>query len=185
MESIATARHRPPVFALPAALLSQGYALRAETDDDLPFLMRLFASTREQELAPMPWSAEQKRAFLAGQFNTQRHHYRTYIANADYQVLEHNGAGAGRLYLDMRQTNLHIVDIALMPAWRGKGLGTAILTALQETGRARGIAIGIFVEKFNPALRLYRRLGFTKIADHDVYLEMEWTPAAPAQLNVA
>jgi ribosomal protein S18 acetylase RimI-like enzyme len=185
MESIATARHRPPVFALPAALLLQGYALRAETDDDLPFLMRLFASTREQELAPMPWSAEQKRAFLAGQFNIQRHHYRTYIADADYQVLEHNGAGAGRLYLDIRQTHLHIVDIALMPAWRGKGLGTAILTALQEAGRARGIAIGIFVEKFNPALRLYRRLGFTEIADHDVYLEMEWSPNAPAQLNVA
>jgi hypothetical protein len=119
MESITIVRRQPPAFALPAALLSQGYALRAETDNDLPFLMRLFASTREQELAPMPWSAEQKQAFLAGQFNIQRHHYRTDIADADYQVLEHNGAAAGRLYLDIRQTHLHIVDIALMPAWRG------------------------------------------------------------------
>ena len=185
MDSVAITPPRPPAFALPAALLSQGYALRAETDDDLPFLMRLFASTRERELAPMPWSAEQRQAFLASQFDAQRHHYRSHIADGDYRVLEHDGAGAGRLYLDIRQTHLHVVDIALMPAWRGKGLGTAILTALQENGRAHGMPVGIFVEKFNPALRLYRRLGFTEIADHDVYLEMEWAPNSTGQLNVA
>ncbi|MDO8878244.1 MAG: GNAT family N-acetyltransferase [Pseudolabrys sp.] len=173
-----TQAQQQPAFVLPAALLSQGYALRRETDDDLPFLMRLFASTRERELAPMPWSTEQKRDFLASQFEAQSRHYRTFIAGGDYLLVEHHGAGAGRLYLDMRRTSLHIVDIALMPDWRGKGLGTAILEALQDFGRMRGMAIGIFVEKFNPALRLYRRLGFAEIADHDVYLEMEWTPDA-------
>jgi ribosomal protein S18 acetylase RimI-like enzyme len=175
----------PPAFSLPAALVSQGYALRPETDDDIPFLMRLYASTREQELAPiLDWSAEQKQAFLASQFRAQRHHYRSYIADCAFDVLEHRGQPAGRLYLDTRQTRLHIVDIALLPQWRGQGVGTAILQALMAAARASGRGVGIFVEKYNPALRLYRRLGFTAIADHEVYLEMEWLPQN-SQLNIA
>jgi ribosomal protein S18 acetylase RimI-like enzyme len=175
---------QPPAFALPAALLSQGYALRPETEDDTPFLIRLYASTREQELAPVPWPAEQKQAFLASQFQAQRYHYRTTIDGCIYDVLEQHGVPMGRLYLDVRQTRLHVVDISLLPEWRGQGVGTAIFEALQAVGRARGMGVGIFVEKFNPALRLYRRLGFTDIADREVYLEMEWLPES-AQLNVA
>ena len=166
----------PPAFALPAALLSQGYTLRPETDDDIPFLMQLYASTRADELASLPWSAEQKQVFLASQFQAQRRHYRTHFAQCAFDILERDGVPVGRLYLDARPTRLHIVDIALLPEWRGKGLGTAILEALMVTAQAGGRGVGIFVEKFNPALRLYRRLGFTDIADREVYLEMEWLP---------
>ena len=171
-----TVSEAPPAFTLPAALLSQGYALRPETEDDIPFLMRLYASTREEELAPVPWTAEQKQAFLTQQFWAQRKYYYATIDNCRFDVLERQGEPRGRLYLQDRPTRLHIVDIALMPEWRGQGLGTAILEALQAAGSASGRGVGIFVEKFNPALRLYRRLGFTDIADHEVYLEMEWLP---------
>jgi len=174
----------PPVFSLPAALLSSGFRLRPETEDDVPFLMRLYASTREEELKLVPWSDEQKQVFLASQFRAQRHHYRTYIPNCSFEVLTLDAEPAGRLYLEPRQTQLRIVDIALTPDRRGQGVGTAIVRALQTTARAGGRGVGIMVEKFNPALRLYRRLGFTDIADRDVYLEMEWLPQ-DAQLNVA
>jgi ribosomal protein S18 acetylase RimI-like enzyme len=177
MDAVTTVQ-APPAFTLPAALVSQGFALRPETDADIPFLMRLYASTRADELAPIPWTDEQKQAFLAQQFQAQRLHYRNTIEGCVFDILEQRGEPAGRLYLDARQTQLHIVDIALMPDWRGQGVGTAILEALQATGRAQGKGVGIFVEKFNPALRLYRRLGFTDISDHGVYLEMEWVPAA-------
>jgi len=166
----------PPAFHLPAALLSEGFALRPEVDDDLPFLMRLYASTRDEELAVTGWAPEQKQAFLAQQFQAQRHHYRNYIPNAQFDVLECRGEPAGRLYLETRQTQLHIVDIALLPSWRGKRIGTAILEALIDAAGRTGRGVGIFVEKFNPALRLYRRLGFTEIQDAGVYLEMERTP---------
>ena len=168
---------QPPAFTLPVALLSQGFLLRPETDADIPFLMHLYASTREAELAPLPWSSEQKQAFLASQFQAQRHHYRTRIVGCGFEVMVHNGRPAGRLYLNAGPTRLHIVDIALLPEWRGRGIGTAILTALQATADADGKGVGIFVEKFNPALRLYRRLGFTEIADHGIYLEMDWLAA--------
>ena len=179
-----TPEQTSPAFALPAALLSQGFALRPETDADIPFLMRLFASTREQELAAVPWNAEQKQAFLASQFQAQRHHYRSYFSDCAFDVIAQHGEPAGRLYLQARQTQLHIIDIALLPERRRRGIGTAILEALQAAGRAGGKGVGIMVEKFNPAMRLYRRLGFTDIADHDVYLEMEWRPDG-AKLYVA
>lgn len=179
-----TPLHLPPAFALPAALSSRGFALRPESDDDIPFLMRLYASTRAQELMSIPWSAEQKQIFLASQFQAQRRHYRAHFAGCSFGVIAHSGLAAGRLYLDAGPTRLHVVDIALLPEWRGQGLGTAIVEALQAFGRAGGRGVGLFVEKSNPALRLYRRLGFTDVADHEVYLEMEWLPQS-AQLNVA
>lgn len=164
----------PPLLSLPAALVSQGFVLRAETENDVPFLMRLYASTREEELKAIPWNDEQKESFLASQFQAQRHHYRSYIPDCRFDVIELRAAPVGRLYLEPRQTQLHIVDIALMPAQRGRGTGTAIIATLQQTAQASGRGVGIFVEKYNPALRLYRRLGFAEIADHGVYLEMEW-----------
>lgn len=171
-----TIPYTPPAFALPAALLSQGYTLRPETDDDIPFLTRLYGTTREQELAQVDWSPEQKRMFIEHQFNAQRLHYRTRIDGVAFYVIEENAAPIGRLYLQERETRAHIVDIALMPDQCGKGLGSIILQGLIDTAASRGKGVGIFVEKYNPALRLYRRLGFTEIQDTDIYFEMEWVP---------
>jgi GNAT superfamily N-acetyltransferase len=166
----------PQAFSLPATLLARGFALRPETDADLDFLMRLYASTREEELAPLPWTAEQKAAFLAQQFEAQRRYYRATMDGCAFDVIEHDGEPVGRLYLERRASQLHLVDIALLPPRRGQGVGAAIIEALQDAGRANGCGVCAFVEKFNPARRLYRRLGFTETADHGVYLEIEWWP---------
>lgn len=163
----------PPALALPAALLSQGFALRPETEADIAFLVALFGTTRADELAQVPWSDEQKAAFIAQQFDAQHRYYRAHIPRCAFDVLEYRGEPIGRLYLEPRVTQLHIVDISLMPEWRGKGVGTAILEAVIAQGRAGGRGVGIFVEKFNPALNLYRRLGFVEIGDTGVYFEME------------
>ena len=169
-----TQSNTPSAFRLPAALSSRGFALRPELDGDVPFLMQLYASTREAELAPVTaWSAEEKRAFLAQQFAAQRHHYRTMLPNCTFEVIEQDGVPAGRLYLEEHDSQVHVVDIVLVAASRGQGVGTAILRALIDHAAARGRGVGIFVEKFNPALRLYRRLGFTEIDDTGVYLEMK------------
>jgi ribosomal protein S18 acetylase RimI-like enzyme len=160
-------------FALPATLVAQGFSLRPETDADVPFAMRLYASTREEELAQVSgWSEEQKSLFLAQQFTAQRHHYKTQLA-CDFHIIEHHGEPVGRLYLERRQTIVSIVDIALMPGTRGQGTGRVIIEALIEAAAQAGLGVGIFVEKFNPALRLYQRLGFTIVRELEVYLEME------------
>lgn len=159
-------------FELPATLVAQGFSLRPETDADVPFAMRLYASTREGELAQVDWSPEQKSLFLAQQFTAQRHHYKTQM-DCRFALIEQHGVPVGRLYLEPLQTQISMVDIALIPEARGTGVGRAIIEALIATAATSGRGVGIFVERFNPALRLYRRLGFTEISETEVYLEME------------
>src|SRR4051812_9520739 len=105
----------PPAFALPEALLSRGITLRPESDADLPFLMQVFATTRADELAMVPWSEEQKRAFLIQQFSAQRKHYYAYFPDTAFDIVELDGKPIGRLYIDERETRVHVIDIVLMP----------------------------------------------------------------------
>ncbi len=176
-----------PAFMLPAALRTQGFTLRPEREADIHFLMQLYASTRAHDMALVPdWTDEQRQAFLTSQFRAQRIHYHTHFPACRFDVLAFSGAPMGRLYLDARPSSLHIIDIALLPEWCGRGIGTVILQALTGAARAQGKRVGIFVERNNPALRLYRRLGFTAVADHAVYLEMEWSDGDPqTQLKTA
>jgi GNAT superfamily N-acetyltransferase len=164
--------------SLPASLAARGFALRPETDADDPFLRRLYASTRAAELAVTNWSDYQKLAFTNSQFALQYHHYRTYYPATEWNVLEHNGVPMGRLYLERRATTLLVIDIALLPEWRGRGLGTSLMEWVCMQARAAGKSVTVAVEKNNRAQTLYRRLGFREIGDHGVHWDMEWDAAA-------
>ncbi|QGZ35897.1 GNAT family N-acetyltransferase [Stappia indica] len=150
-----------------------------QPEADLPFLFRLYASTREEELAPVPWSAEQKASFLAQQFQAQHSHYMQHFPQAEWLVIEFDSQPVGRLYLDTRETELRIIDIALMPAQRGRGSGRAILEDVLALAERGGRGVGIHVEQFNPAMRLYQRLGFVTCGETGVYHLMRWDPPGP------
>src|SRR5689334_14023274 len=137
-----------------------GLTFRPITQADLPFLSRLYASTRTEELAVTPWSEAQKAAFLAQQFEAQHAHYQTYYADSDFLVTERARQVIGRLYLARWEREHRIVDIAFLPEHRRKGLGEALLRDLLDEAAQAGKAVSIHVEKFNPAMGLYRRLGF-------------------------
>jgi ribosomal protein S18 acetylase RimI-like enzyme len=164
-------------LAIPPGLCDKGFVLRPETEADLPFLRRLYISTRWEELASVThWTDAQKIAFLDSQFDAQRSYYLVHYASAAFDVLEAQGVPAGRLYLDRQADTLLIVDIALLPQWCGRGIGTALLEAMFAEARLSGKGVTISVEKFNPAQRLYRRLGFREYAEDDVYWFMHWSP---------
>ena len=148
--------------------------LRPIRPDDLPFLSALYASTREQELAGVSWDAAQKAAFLQLQFNAQHAHYQEQFAGAAFDVILVDGQPAGRLYVNRAEDEMRIVDIALLPGYCNRGVGTTLLRGLQSEAAAGGRPLRIHVERFNPALRLYLRLGFSQIVDRGVYLFMEW-----------
>lgn len=152
-----------------------GVRLRPETGDDLPFLRELYAGTREAELAAVPWPDAEKRAFLHQQFEAQRRYYRQQMPDAAFDIIEVDGDRAGRLYVDRRDDELRLVDIALLPDWRGQGIGTGLLRELMAEAGARDAPLRIHVEKNNPAYRLYRRLGFECIEDKGVYDLLEWS----------
>lgn len=148
--------------------------LRLATAADAELLCAIYASTRAEELAVTDWSAEQKAAFCRMQFNAQDAHYRANYPTAQFSIIERGGAAIGRLYVDHWKREIRIMDIALLPEHRGSGIGTRLLRELQEQARAAGKALSIHVEKFNPALRLYERLGFTVSEDKGVHLLLEW-----------
>ena len=151
--------------------------LVGERECDREFLVQLYASTRLEELAPVHWSQAQKLQFLRAQFEAQDCHYRTHYADTKRRVIRRDGKRAGRLYLQYRDDELRIVDIALLPEYRGRGIGTELLTRVLNEARASGKAVRIHVEKNNPAYRLYRRAGFGKIEDKGVYDLLEWRAA--------
>jgi ribosomal protein S18 acetylase RimI-like enzyme len=153
---------------------------RPATDADRPFLLALYASTREREMAIVPWTAEQKAAFLAMQFEAQDTHYRDHYRDATFEVLERDGRPIGRLYLDDRAEQIRIIDIALAPECRGHGTGTLLLREIQETARASGRAVTIHVDLENRAIRFYERLGFAPVEQRGAYVFMQWPPAAAA-----
>lgn len=150
--------------------------LRPARPDDLEFLFRLYASTRTEELAPVPWSQEQKTTFLRQQFEAQDRHYRQHYAGAEFLVIELDGQPTGRLYRQRMPGEHRLMDIALLPQWRGQGLGSRLMREVLELAWQEGLPVRIHVEKFNPALRLYQRLGFRVLEDRGVYWFMECAP---------
>ncbi|ETW95057.1 MAG: hypothetical protein ETSY1_32160 [Candidatus Entotheonella factor] len=157
-----------------------GITFRPISDDDMPFLYEVFVSTRVDELAPLGWTDEQIDAFLRPQFHAQHTHYHAYFKGATYDLIVLDEQAIGRLYLYRTDTELRILDIALLPSHRQQGIGGVLLQDLLDEARAGQKTVGIYVEKFNPALRLYQRLGFREMEDTGVYYRMEWSAEAPS-----
>jgi ribosomal protein S18 acetylase RimI-like enzyme len=148
--------------------------LRPITPEDESFLAGVYASTRAEELAITGWSDEDKAIFCRRQFDAQSAHYRENYPGASLQVIERDGVSIGRLYVAHWAREIRIMDIALLPEHRGSGIGSKLLRGLQEEARSAGKSLTIHVERFNPALRLYERLGFKTLEDKGVYLLMKW-----------
>jgi GNAT superfamily N-acetyltransferase len=156
-----------------ADLSKSGITLRPIAGADLPFLERVYASTREQELALTDWTDAQKRDFVAMQFAAQHRYYQEHYTRTAFCVVILGDQPVGRLYVDIGAAEIRIVDIALLPEARGRGLGGALLGAVLREAERLGLPARIHVEMFNPALRLYQRLGFRPADTTGVYYLME------------
>ena len=151
-------------------------SFRPITDADLAFLAELYASTRADEMASVPWSQEEKDSFLKMQFDAQHTFYSEQFPDASFDLVLENGEPIGRLYIDRREEEHRLIDIALLPEHRGKGLGGRLMDDVLADAAGAGKMVRIHVEQNNPAMRLYKRLGFRKIEDQGVYDLMEWRP---------
>lgn len=151
------------------------YTLRPATPDDAELLYRVYASTRMEELSVVPWSDAQKDAFLRGQFAAQDTHYRARYDGASYDIVEIDGVPAGRLYAARWPKELRVMDIALLPEFRRRGIGERVFRDLFTEADRDGRLVSIHVETTNPARRLYERLGFRAVetGEPSVYMLME------------
>jgi ribosomal protein S18 acetylase RimI-like enzyme len=148
--------------------------LRPAGPEDAEFLYQVYAHTRYEELSRVPWTTEQVEQFLRMQFHAQDIHYRAHYPNTTYDIVQVNGEAAGRLYICRKPGHLIIMDITMLPAYRGKGIGTYLLQNVLHEATEAQQRVTIHVEKENPARLLYQRLGFKPVADVGIYEELAW-----------
>lgn len=157
--------------AIARALASTDPALgvREETAADFAFVCDLYAEVRHDELLPVPWSEQAKRDFLDSQCRLQWDHYTTHYVGAERLLILASGAPVGRLYVHAKPKEFRLMDIALVAARRGRGIGTLIVRTLLDIAHRSGADVTLHVEPTNPARRIYERLGFDLIEHRGVY----------------
>jgi ribosomal protein S18 acetylase RimI-like enzyme len=145
-------------------------------DDDLVF--SCYASTRAAELEAVPWSTEQKEVFVRMQYTAQKQHYAAEFPRASHDIIYADQQPVGRIYMDRNAEALHILDITVLPQHRNQGTGSTLLRRLLDEARQIGKPVTIYVESFNPSLRLFSSLGFQKDHEKGLHLLMKWQPGA-------
>lgn len=149
---------------------------RPALPDDDPFLADVYASTREDELSLTGWPEEQKRAFCRMQFEAQRSDYRKRFPGMADQVILADGEPAGRMIVYEDNREIRLLDIALLPAFRNRGIGSKLIRGLQDRARAAGKPLRHAVLQANRAVAFYRRHGFFIQEEKPLYYFMEWRP---------
>ena len=161
-------------------MTSRTVTLRPVSDPDRPFLFELFASTREAEMQLVPWTGEQKQAFLEMQFAAQLQSYAATHPQASHDVICLDGQKAGRLYLNRSEEGFHILDITVAPNLRNGGIGSEVLREILKEADQRAAPVSIYVETFNPSVRLFERLGFQSASVNGFQVLMRRPPVASA-----
>ena len=151
-------------------------AIASFSEDVMAFLSELYSTTRWEEVMQAPWSDLQRIDFLKQQFNAQHTHYQSHYPKADYLLILQENKKIGRIYLDRDETSICLIDIALLPELRNKGLGTQLLLNLLEEAQENNKKVVIHVENFNPAYQWYLKNGFKLVEDKGVHQYMEWYP---------
>jgi ribosomal protein S18 acetylase RimI-like enzyme len=155
--------------------------LRPVEPEDEDFLLRVYASSRADEMALVPWDEEQKRAFVRSQFEAQYAQYQARFPEAEYKVILYRGSPAGRMWIGRTPEQIRLLDIAILPEFQNQGIGATLLKSLLAESEERGLPLRHMVFKLNTAaLRFYQRFGFSQIDDVGAYIHMERLPASAA-----
>jgi ribosomal protein S18 acetylase RimI-like enzyme len=163
--------------------MARGVALRPAEAADRDFERALFATARPDAALLAGWPDDVREAFLDQQFQFQTVHYARAYPQAERLIVVSGTESIGRLILDRAGPEWTLVDIALMPAWRGRGVGSELLSAiLAAAGEARAVVV-LTVDLQNRARGLYERLGFLATGESFPNLAMAWRPQA--QLKTA
>lgn len=149
-----------------------------DTEEELEFLYRVYASTRTEEMAMTGWSEKQVEEFLRMQFRLQHTQWLQNYKKAKFEIILYNKVPAGRLYVDRRQDDIRIIDIALLPEFRRQGIGSKLMNDLIAEADQKQVTLSLHVEHNNPAMGLYERLGFEKKDLAGIYYFMVRPPVS-------
>lgn len=152
---------------------------RPASAEDAAFQFEVYASTRAEELAGLGWSAAQQEAFLRMQYSMRRQSYEMSSPDARHSILLSAGVPAGTAIVWRAPAEIQLVDIAFLPEFRNRGLGTRFLEGLIGEARRSALPLRLSVLRGNPATRLYERMGFVARSTSSMYIEMEHHGADP------
>lgn len=153
-----------------------GVSCRSEVDSDRPFLLALYRTTREDELALVDWPEATKALFIHQQFSAQHSEYGQSRPNLRRLLIGRSGTAIGRFYIDLSDECCHLVDISLLPVVRGQGIGSALISDLLAYAATKAAKVTLSVIGTNPAKQLYARMGFNVTGATDLYHQMSWSP---------
>lgn len=157
---------------------SDRVSLRPTTPEDREFLLRVYAGTREAELSVVPWNATQKAAFLSQQFDAQEADYRARHPDAEYRIILWEGRPAGRIWVSRLEEEIRLLDIALLPEFQNRGIGSLLVGRLvKEAGRAGKPLRHMVLQDNRDAIRFYGRFGFNIVDQVPYYFLMERRPS--------
>jgi ribosomal protein S18 acetylase RimI-like enzyme len=166
-----------------AAVSSTSFSLRRVSAEDAQFLFQLYASTRQEEIASFGWPADQAAVFLRMQFDVRRRSYMAAYPSAEESVIFSGKISAGSVNVYRCGSEIRLVDIALLPEYRRRGIGGEIIRQLAAESEEKGIPLRLSVFRSNPAARLYARLGFVATGGDAMYCEMERTASSRTQIR--
>ena len=152
-------------------------SLRPATAGDEPFLRAALAAAREPGFVAAGLPVETARVLALQQADVERRARRHSNPEAEDLVILDGSRPVGRLLLERSAAGDRVVDLALLPAERGRGLGTRLLVSLAGAAHAEGRSLGLSVGHDNRrALALYERLGFVPVGATETHLQLRLSP---------
>ncbi len=168
-------------------LTARGLTLRAACVEDTAFERALFETARpDGALLATAFPDLARKTFLDHQFQFQTIHYARAHPDAMRLIILAENTRIGRMIVDRATSGWRLVDFALLPSWRGQGIGSLLLQALLNAAMQSGAPrVALTVECTNPARRLYERFGFAVVEEAVPGIAMEWRSPMTPQLNTA
>ena len=144
--------------------------------NDKPFLKALYRSTRELELSYTTMTEAEKDRFITQQFNAQSQAYALNYLCAVHRIIRLGGNDIGRLIVNRADDHMRVIDLSLLPEYRGRGIGSDILRALQHEAQGGKVPIHLMAIINSPVVRLYQKLGFKITGQETTRYSMSWHP---------
>ena len=157
---------------------SEFVSLRPVTPGDEDFLLRVYKSSRGEDLRGLGWDEDRISEFLEMQYEAQGNFHASDFPNASDEVILLDSQPVGRLIVDRRADEIRLVDLALLPDYRNRGLGSRLIQSLKEEATLQRKPLRLQLIRFNRALGLFERLGFMRTSETGTHFQMEWVSEA-------
>ena len=94
---------------------------------------------------------------------------------ANQQIVQVEARDVGVISVTRRPPELFLDNIQVVPDYQGQGLGTALISDLQDRARTEDVALALRVNLRNRARLLYKRLGFVITGQSDTHYYLRWS----------